>query len=266
MSKAPADKPAATPADTPADKPVVTSRPPHVVAAVAAMALAAVAALIASIEYAVHRSWLTNEQIKANVKAGKTESTHDLHNTISQQQRGAIIGTVVVMVAIALIASGAWRGRHWARWGVVAFWFLATYTGTFVGALVFALPSSAPIGFRLPVYIAGASMIIAVVLVNFRASTSYFALSKPVGREGAPARRGLFAPRTPPQRGRTAAQPEPARAKSALTSSAASRGETYVQKSRSKKRATSNAEAVARGAELARSRAKASKSRRGSDG
>jgi hypothetical protein len=48
----------------------------------------------------------------------------------------------------------------------------------------------------------------------------------------------------------------------AVTSTAASRGEAYVQKQRAKKRAAANAESIARGAELARTRAKASKSRR----
>jgi hypothetical protein len=75
----------------------------------------------------------------------------------------------------------------------------------------------------------------------------------------------LFAPRTPPGGGRTAAGDTgsaTAKAKSALTSSAASRGEAYVERQRAKKRATANAESIARGAELARSRAKASKSRR----
>jgi hypothetical protein len=47
-----------------------------------------------------------------------------------------------------------------------------------------------------------------------------------------------------------------------VSSTAADRGEAYLQKQKAKKRAAANAESVARGAELARNRAKASKSRR----
>ena len=105
-------------------------------------------------------------------------------------------------------------------------------------------------------------MIVAVVLVNFRVSTEYFALTKPA--------RSTDLPHAPwPVRaahaaaGRPgAAGGRPGAAKSVLSSSAATRGEAYVERQRSKKRAAANQESVARGAELARSRAKASKSRR----
>jgi hypothetical protein len=109
------------------------------------------------------------------------------------------------------------------------------------------------------------------VLVTLRPSLDYFAAHKPVLSPDAPVRRGLFAPRTPPgaARGPAADARTPVsgtgsteKAKTALTSSAASRGEAYVDRQRAKKRATANAESIARGAELARSRAKASKSRR----
>ncbi|HKC29485.1 MAG TPA: hypothetical protein VKB75_15835, partial [Jatrophihabitans sp.] len=102
--------------------------------------------------------------------------------------------------------------------------------------------------------------------VNMTPSTQYFALSRPERPAGAPQRRGLFAPRPPatPRTGSSGARSSAvgSRAKSVLNSSATTRGEAYIQKQRAKKRASANAESVARGAELARNRAKASKSRR----
>ena len=38
-----------------------------------------------------------------------------------------------VMVALAILATSVYRGRHWSRWAVVAFWILASFTGTVVG-------------------------------------------------------------------------------------------------------------------------------------
>jgi hypothetical protein len=268
------------------------SRPRHVQGAVAAIGASAVAAIIAATALYGERDWLTSEQKKANaktiaravkdatkkatdahksasdiaaaaVKAEKDtrEKFPNLHNQVSQQQSGALIGTLIVVAALAVLGFSVYRGRYWARWGVVAFWFLASFTGTVVGVgTVLSVGSSVPAGFKVPAFLAGAFLIVAVVLVNFRASTEYFALTKPVRSSDLPARRGLFTPRTPPQGGRT---PAADRSKAGvLKSSAATRGEAYVERQRSKKRAAANQESVARGAELARSRAKASKSRR----
>lgn len=238
-------------------------RPRQVQGAVAALAASALAALIAAISLYGQRAWLTREQIKADHKAKKpVPSASTLHHQISQQQSGALIGTIIVVAAIAVLAVSVYRGRYWSRWGVVAFWLLASFTGTVVGVgTVLSVGSSVPAGFKVPAFLAGAFLIVAVVLVNFRVSTEYFALTRP-DRSDMPQRRGLFAPRTPPASGRGPAGARPGAAKGILTSSAATRGEAYVERQRSKKRAAANQESVARGAELARSRAKASKSRR----
>lgn len=239
-------------------------RPRQVQGAIAALAASAVAALIAAISLYGQRAWLTSEQKKANAKAKPPihETAAKLHHQISQQQSGALIGTIIVVAAISVLAFSVYRGRYWSRWGVVAFWLLASFTGTVVGVgTVLSVGSSVPAGFKVPAFLAGAFLIVAVVLVNFRVSTEYFALTKPARSTDLPQRRGLFAPRTPPPaRGSGAARP--GAAKGILTSSAATRGEAYVERQRSKKRATANQESIARGAELARSRAKASKSRR----
>jgi hypothetical protein len=257
-------KPAAAASDTPAN-----ARPRQVQAAVAALGASAVAALIAAISLFGQRKWLTSEQVKADHKAKvKVPSAAKLHHQVSQQQSGALIGTIIVVAAIAVLAISVYRGRYWARWGVVAFWLLASFSGTVVGVgTILSVGSSVPAAFKVPAFLAGAFLVVAVVLVNFRVSVHYFALTKPVRSTDAPVRRGLFTPRTPPARGGAArgagpAGGRPGAAKGVLTSSAATRGEAYVERQRSKKRAAANQESIAHGAELARSRAKASKSRR----
>lgn len=273
-----------------AHEPTPAARPRVVLAAVIAMALSGLSAFVASIVLYGQRDWLTKEQLKANstavsravtsAVASATSGSGDtanasasasasatkhwpvstgsaLHDQVSRQQSGALIGTIIVMVALAVLAGSVYRGKHWSRWAVIGFWFLASFTGTTVGiGTAMSVGSSAPVAFKVPAFLAGAALILAVVLVNLPASTAFFALSKPDRGAGAPARRGLFAPRTPPAR-----PPRPASTKP-LTSTAAARGEAYVQKKRAKKRTTTNSEAVAKGAELARNRAKASKSRR----
>ena len=264
-------------------------------AATIALGVSGLAALGAATALYGQTSWLHDEQSKANSKAATsaiasasssaTSATHDVGQAISsassvnetkypttgsrlddqvhQQQNGALIMSVVLVVAIGFMAYGVFRGRHWSRWGMIAFWAVASFTGTFAGLLyLFQLGGSAPASFKVASTISAAALLIAVVLCNVRPSVEYFALSRPT--HGAQ-RRGLFAPRIPPDdtRRTPGSRSKPT---SALTSSAADRGEAYVEKRRAKKRsAAANAEAIHRGAELARSRAKASKSRRNVD-
>ena len=277
-----------------ADEPTAAQRPQTVVAAVGAMGGSALAAFGAAVALYGQRDWLTSQTIKANstsisnavkdavssassassdtasAAASASKSAVDrwattppgVHDSVSQQQQAALIGTIIVVAAIGLLGLSVYRGRHWARWAVVGFWFLASFTGTLAGiGSVLSVASSAPIAFKVPSFLAGALLLIAVVLVNLKSSVAYFALSRPAGRAGVPARRGLFAPRPPanaPDRKKSPAT----KPTSALTSNAADRGESYVQKQRAKKRAAANRESIQHGAELARSRAKASKSRR----
>ena len=282
-----------------------TQRPRPVLYAVIAMGVSAVASLIASVVLYGQGNWLKHEQAKANSSAVKSavstavasasKANQDvpsvsasasasatkkyplggsqLHHQVTQQQSGALIGSIILIAAMTMLAFGVYRGRHWSRWAVVAFWFLASFTGTFAGiTYVFAIGGSLPTPFKTPLFVSATSLLVAVILVNLRPSTEYFALSKPVRAAGAPpARRGLFGGPRPAPAGRSAGGSGGGSgggggAKSAvgktLTSSAATRGEAYVQKQRSKNRAAANAESIARGAELARNRAKASKSRK----
>ena len=300
------DKPAgkmslrkATAGSTPADGAPPATKPRQVELAVGALVLSALAAVIAAVSLYGQKSWLISQQVKANnkaiTKAGKdaiTDATNkhlssaqieaagakarastakdlsDVSHQVAQQQRGALIGALLVALVVAFLAYGVYRGRHWSRWGVSAFWLLASFTGTFVSLMyLLSVAADVPGVFKGATFIAALSMVVAVVLVNMRVSTQYFALSRPVPPAGAPPRRGLFGPRPAPTspRGGAAQRGGPAQragGKGILTSTAATRGEAYVERQRAKKRAAANAESVARGAELARSRAKASKSRR----
>jgi hypothetical protein len=257
-------------------------RPRPVLWAVVALLLAAVFAVVTALGVLSQRDWFKTEQGKANVKAISSAvssatssaakkqqdvaqasasasasavkkfpvSGTKLDHQVSTQVQSVMISSLLVLAVLAFLAFGVYRGRHWSRWGVTGFWILASFTGTGVGLLnaVQGLASHGPLAVRLPTIAASLAMVVAVVLVNLKVSVEYFAQNRPAG---APPRRSLFAPRPAPQK---------PQGKSVLTSSAATRGEKYVERQRAKKRV--NAEAVARGAELARSRAKASKSRR----
>jgi hypothetical protein len=278
------------------DTPAKPARPRTVTAAAVALGGSAVAALGAATALYGQTKWLTTEQAKANSTAASSaianasksaaSASADVPSAVSsassvaqtkyptegsklsdqvhQQQSGGLIMTLVLVLATSFVAYGVWRGRHWSRWGVLAFWAVASFTGTFAGfPYLLTVGGSLPISFRLLAFASAAAMLAAVVLCQLRPSVEHFALSRPTHQAGA--RRGLFAPRTPPRSPVGGVAPGAPRKRSPLTSSAADRGEQYVQKQRAKKRSATNAEAVAKGAELARSRAKASKSRRTTD-
>jgi hypothetical protein len=274
-------------------------RPRTVLYAVVAMGVSAVAALLASVVLYGQGNWLSREQGKSNssavksavssasVSAGKASKDvpaaaasasasatkkyplggSQLHHQVTQQQSGALIGSIILILAMGMLSVGVYRGKHWSRWAVVAFWFLASFTGTFAGiTYIFAVGGSLPAAFKAPLFVSATSLLVAVVLVNMRPSTAYFTLNRPARAAGAPPRRGLFAPRPAAATGRAGGGAGGGGARTpagkALSSTAATRGDEYVAKQRSKKRAAANAESVARGADLARSRAKASKSRK----
>jgi hypothetical protein len=282
----------------PAHADVPGKRPTTVLASAATLAASGVAAFGAAIGLYGQRTWLTNELIGAHstsisnaVKSAVVSATKSaadptgasasasssasssavkewpttasgVHSQVSQQQSTTLLMTIFFAVALAFIVAGVYRGRHWARWGTVGFWFVASFITPFgIGGLL-SIGANVTAAYKVPLFLAALLFTVGVVLANLRPSTEYFALSRPEPGT-VPARRGLFAPRTPPQRaGRPGSRAAPERPTSLLRSSAASRGEAYVEKQRAKKRAAADADAVKRGAELARSRAKASKSRR----
>ncbi len=238
-------------------------RPAVALYAVIAIAGAALMGVVASATLYSQKSWLYStihkNLIKDNPKTGKknhktaAELVHTAHQNVASTQKGAVIGAFVVLIALGFIGYGVYRGRHWSRWGTIAVWFVASFTGTVIGiGSVMGVAANVPMVYKLPSFLAGALMLVAVVLTNLPKATQWFALSKPVPAAGAPARRGLFAPRP-------AATPAANRA-AATRDNRPAKAEA-VDRSRTKKR--TNAASVARGAELARTRAKAaSKSRR----
>jgi hypothetical protein len=286
-----------TKASAAGDRPAGATRPRTVLAATLALGISALAALGAATALYGQTSWLHDQQRDVNSSAASSavsqavagaSSSHSdvasasssassvnstkypttgskLDDQVSQQQRGGVIMSLVLVLATAFVGFGVFSGRHWARWGVLAFWAVASFTGTFAGfTYLLIVASDLPGMFKVLAFASALAMLAAVVLCQLRPSVEYFALSRPTHATGAQ-RRGLFAPRTPPSGAGRAAGPA-RRPKSALTSSAADRGQAYVEKQRSKKRTTANSDAVARGAELARQRAKAaSKSRRNND-
>jgi len=207
------------------------------------------------------------------------KGTKKFDDSINTAIRGAYISSLFTLVILGLLAWGTFRGRHWSRWAVTGIYVLSLFTPLGVGPLNLVgalLGNGEPLAIRGPVLIAGLAMLAAVVLVNLRPSVEFFALTKPAPRPGQPQRRGLFsrpaAPASGNQPRRTAGRvsmskdvpaDKPAQ-KPARTSADKSTDEPIdkaaAERARTKKRA--NADSVARGAELARNRAKASKSRR----
>lgn len=209
------------------------------------------------------KGWIVRNLVKDNNKksAKDHKTAHDLLDQVTQQQKGALISSIVLLAALGFAAFAAWRGRYYSRWVIIGLWVLASFTGTLAGfTFVLNIGSDAPVIFKFPAFIAALSLIVAVVLTNLRPSTEYFNLSRPEPRPGQPVRRGLFAPR-PPRAAAGAAARKPATVRRDAATRPVRGGAATA--ARSKQR--TSADAVAKGAELARSRAKASKSRRTGD-
>lgn len=231
--------------------------PRFVVYAVIALGVTAVSALVSALSLYGLKDWLFRSATKANDKLAKAKqvSVSELHHQVDTTVTGQVVATAVLFIALTIMAVSAYRGRYWSRWGVLALWVLSTFTGTLAGfASVLTIGASAPLAFKLPAFIAGVGFIAAVVFTSLRPSLNYFNLTKPERGAARPGRAGMFAPRG------GGAPARPGRVSAPAAKSAASPADAGPDRSRSKQRA--NAEAVAKGAELARTRAKASKSRR----
>ena len=203
------------------------------------------------------------------------KGTKKFDDSINTAIRGAYISSLFTLVILGLLAWGTFRGRHWSRWAVTGIYVLSLFTPLGVGPLNLVgaiLGNGEPLAIRGPVLIAGLAMLAAVVLVNLRPSVEFFALTKPAPRPGQPQRRGLFSRPTAPASGnqprRTAGRVSMSKDvpvdkpvdKPADKTIDKTIDKAAAERARTKKRA--NADSVARGAELARNRAKASKSRR----
>jgi hypothetical protein len=209
--------------------------------------------------------------VNANNKAGSKKKTpygpvqiaHDLHAL----RQTTLLTAVVVAVALVLLAFafGKARTASGSRWAMLVVLLFTSMPFYIVPISKFPAPAN------VAGVIVGIASIAAVILVFFLpASQKYFRdcreAATPPELRGQP-RPSLFGPRRPrPEpaaagNGRpTGRATEPARTRSAAPESKPASG---APKARAKVRA--DAEAVARGAELARARAKASKSRRTAD-
>jgi hypothetical protein len=244
-----------------AGRPAAARPPRMILLAVIALGVSGLSAIISALALYGQDAWLFREFTKSNAKQKKSKqlSVSELHDKVPQTQRTALIGAIIVLVAVVILGYAVYRGRYWSRWGVVGFWILGTFSGTVIGInSILTVASDIPGAYKIPTFIAGVTFAIAVVLVNLTESTQYFARNRPVRPAGAPARRGLFgAPRPAPQAAGANARTAPANARTRPDPDVA------ADRSRAKKRASiANSESVAKGADLARSRAKASKSRR----
>jgi hypothetical protein len=238
-------------------KPAVSAdipRPNTITYAVIALAVTGASAILAALTLFGVKPWIEKSVRESDAKAKPpiTRTSSEMHDHVSQIVVSQLVANIVLALALAFIAYGVWRGRPWSRWGVVGVWIIGTYTGTLAGiASIFAVGGDAPGAFKVTAFLAGLAMVAAVFLVNLRPSTQYFTAHKPAAAQGVaprPSLRELFAPRGPRSTTTTAPAEKPA-AKPA-----------GAPKAKAKTR--SDEAAVAKGAELARNRAKASKSRR----
>jgi len=274
-----------------------SAAPPRTVMyAVAAMALSGVAALVAAFDVYLPsvRDWLRSARhkdicntlhdtvkdavcdpstTKVTAPSGATgksatdalktanDDLQSLTHDVAATQKGVLITVIVALVALGFVAYSVYRGRYWARWGVLGLWFLASFTGTLIGIQsALSIGSDIPAAYKLPAFLSSISLIAAVVLTNLRPSVDYFAANRPVPPAGRARperpRRGLFAPPPP----RDTARPNASRDVT-KKQPAATRPANDPDRAKSKQRA--NTAAVAKGADAARARAKAAaKSRR----
>ncbi|GAB2472531.1 hypothetical protein [Jatrophihabitans fulvus] len=186
-------------------------------------------------------------------KLGDIRKTMDdlakIDDTVSKQRTSLLMVSIVTLVALGIAAAAAYRGKFWSRWAALGLWVLATFTGSLAGlGSVIGIAGDIPLAFKAPAFIAGLGLVAAVILTNIRPSVEYFNRNRPVRPGGAPQRRGLFSP------------PPPRQPKGGAPVSVEKSARATPDRARTKQRAS--AESAARGAELARARAKASKSRR----
>jgi hypothetical protein len=228
------------------------------------------------------RTWLTHsvKQSQKNAKPKDKLSGQALYDHVTSVMRGQLVAGVVLAVVLIIVAVCAYRGRPWTRWAVIGLFVIASFTGTEAGiSSILSVGTSEPLAFKATAFVAGLAMLVSCVLVMMRPSVQFFNANKPErpGRPGRPVRPG--SPGSPGSLGRpgrpgqaTAAAPRPSlrdmfapRARPA-PSPPPTRGDRPTPNTaaagRAKAKVRTDAEAVAKGAELARNRAKTSKSRR----
>lgn len=226
-------------------------RPRTINAAMAAVGAFAVLSLAEAASLFGFTGQLTTLFAKNNAKLkkpknpyGPSEIAHDLHQT----RVTTLVQAIVVVLALAFLAAAIRRVRSAsvARWALIVVMVLTNGPAGLIP--VNGLPGLSNALRALT----GIAALATIVLLLLPESTRYFRACKaamtPEGAPPRPSLRDMFAPR-PPVGTKQAAQPP-----------AVNRSKPAAGKTKGKTR--TDEAAVAKGAELARTRAKASKSRR----
>lgn len=186
---------------------------------------------------------------------GPSQVAHDLHTVrVNGMFQALIVAVALVLLAYSLRKVGTASMTRWALLIVLVM----------TGGPFTIIPSKGlPVVPQVALVLSGAASIVTIVLLFLPDSRRYFreiaaARSGAAAAAGGPARPGLLTALFRPQ-----PRPAPGARKATGAGASGVSGTDRVNLSKAPKaKARNDAEAVARGAELARSRAKASKSRR----
>ncbi len=227
----------------------------------AAMVLTALAALVRALVLFAYRAqlyqWLINNNAHASAKNKKAHYVGDVvYKDLHSFRTGSLIQALMTAAIILVLAYMIRRtrvatGARWATLIVLVLFQTPLYVMPSVSA-------GLPVPYRVATFVMGLAALATLLLLFVPTSAAYFracrAATLPAGAPPRPGGFGsLFGPRRP------AASSAPAPAAAADPESAVVPGKAP---SRTKAKVRSDTEAVARGAELARTRAKASKTRR----
>jgi len=183
----------------------------------------------------------------------------DVAHQVSVSLIELTVGSVVISLAVLMCARKIRQGVRSAR----TLFVVLSVVGSFVGFAgsplsILALGSGGPLPLLLATGLAGLASLAAIIALFLRESSKFF--PRPM-RGGAPSRGlgAMFGPRAASER-----KPQPASGPRSNAGSGAAARTSPAQGNSAGARAKARSEeaAVARGAQLARSRAKASKSRR----
>jgi hypothetical protein len=203
-------------------------------------------------------STLLSYATDVNKKAKKPDKNFDAVKAVHQFRESALVQAAVIGVILLLLAWALRRSRSASatRWALLIVFF-------FTGMPFYVIPTAGlPVGASVAGVVIGVASVAAIILIFIPpASTKYFKACReaniPEEMRGKP-RAGLgslFGPKRP--RGGAATAPPSRKPAAAYPPRPAA--------AKSKAKVRSDTDAVARGAELARARAKASKSRRTPD-
>ncbi len=240
----------------PVRPPVENVKPPRTIDyATAAIALMAAAGIVQALLLLGNTAILTAYVTKANEK--KPVKNFDPVSAVHTLRSGSILMGIILAVALLLLAWALRRTRSASasRWAMLIIF-------VFTGLPFQVKPATGlPTGSQIAGVTVGIAAIAAVVLVFApKPSQLYFRACREANTpeelrgQPRPGLGSLFGPKRP--RGAEASTPAPARTAAPDRPAAAPKSKAKVR---------SDSDAIAKGAELARSRAKASKSRRTTD-